>query len=143
MVAAYEEVGGNIVAVEDVPREHTNRYGIIDVGRDDGRLAQAKGVVEKPRPDLAPSTLSIIGRYILQPEVLEGLDRHETGAGGEIQLTDAIAKTINNIPFHGLRFDGQRFDCGTKLGFVAANVAYAIARNDLGGDIRTILKDIL
>jgi UTP--glucose-1-phosphate uridylyltransferase len=143
MVAAYEEVGGNVVAVEDVPREHTDRYGILDVAEDDGRLARAKGMVEKPKPDEAPSTLSIIGRYILQPEVFEHLDKHETGAGGEIQLTDAMAKTMNDIPFHGLRFEGRRFDCGTKLGFVTANVAFAAARDDLRGDIGDALKDIL
>ena len=143
MVAAYEKVGGNIVAVEEVSREHTNRYGIIDVAEDDGRLVRAKGLVEKPSPEKAPSTLSIIGRYILQPEVFAYLDKHEVGAGGEVQLTDAIAKTINDIPFHGLRFDGQRYDCGTKLGFVTANVAFATAREDLKADIRTNLKDIL
>ena len=143
MVAAYEEVGGNIVAVEEVPREHTSRYGIIDVAEDDGRLARAKGLVEKPSPDKAPSTLSIIGRYILQPEVFAYLDKHEAGADGEIQLTDAIAKTVSDIPFHGLRFDGQRYDCGTKLGFVTANVAFAAARDDLRADIHAKLKDIL
>jgi len=143
MVEAYQEVGGNVVAVEDVPREHTDRYGILDVAEDDGRLARAQGLVEKPKPADAPSTLSIIGRYILQPEVFEHLDKHETGAGGEIQLTDAMAKTMGEIPFHGLRFEGRRFDCGTKLGFVAANVAFAAARDDLRGDIRDVLKDIL
>ena len=143
MVAAYEKVGGNIVAVEEVFREHTNRYGIIDVAEDDGRLVRAKGLVEKPSPEKAPSTLSIIGRYILQPEVFAYLDKHQVGAGGEVQLTDAIAKTVNDIPFHGLRFDGQRYDCGTKLGFVTANVAFATAREDLNADIRTKLKDIL
>jgi len=143
MVDAYAEVGGNIVAVEDVPREHTDRYGILDVAEDDGRLARAQGLVEKPKPAEAPSTLSIIGRYILQPEVFEHLDKHETGAGGEIQLTDAMAQTMGEIPFHGLRFEGRRFDCGTKLGFVAANVAFAAARDDLRGDIRDVLKDIL
>ena len=143
MVAAYEKVGGNIVAVEEVSREHTNRYGIIDVAEDDGRLVRAKGLVEKPSPEKAPSTLSIIGRYILQPEVFAYLDKHQVGAGGEVQLTDAIAKTVNDIPFHGLRFDGQRYDCGTKLGFVIANVAFATAREDLNADIRTKLKDIL
>jgi len=143
MIAAYEEIGGNIVAVEEVPREHTGRYGIIDVAEDDGRLVRAQGLVEKPSPDKAPSTLSIIGRYILQPEVFAYLDKHEAGEGGEIQLTDAIAQTVNDIPFHGLRFDGQRYDCGTKLGFVTANVAFAATRDDLCADIYTKLKDIL
>lgn len=143
MMEAYAEVGGNVVAVEDVPRERTNRYGILDVIKDDGRLASARGLVEKPDPSEAPSTLSIIGRYILQPEVFEHLDKHEKGAGGEIQLTDAIDKTIGEIPFHGLRFEGRRFDCGSKIGFVAANVAFAAARDDLDGDIRQVLREIL
>lgn len=143
MMEAYQEVGGNVVAVEDVPREHTNRYGILDIETDDGRLAKAKGLVEKPNPEEAPSTLSIIGRYILQPEVFEFLDKLEVGTGGEIQLTDAMAKTIGNVPFHGFRFDGKRFDCGTKIGFVAANVAFALKRDDLNGDLEDVLKDIL
>ena len=143
MMDAYAEVGGNIVAVEDVPREHTNRYGILDVESEKGALARARGLVEKPDPASAPSTLSIIGRYILQPEVFEHLDKHETGAGGEIQLTDAMAKTIGDVPFHGMRFEGRRFDCGTKIGFVAANVAFAVARDDLNGDIREVIKSII
>ncbi len=139
MVEAHDQVGGNIVAVEDVPREHTGRYGVLDVLEDDGRLASARGLVEKPDPAEAPSTLSIIGRYILQPEVFEYLDRHEKGAGGEIQLTDAMAKTIGDVAFHGLRFDGTRFDCGDKAGFVEANVAFALARDDVGSAVRNAL----
>ena len=142
MMAAYQEAGGNLAAVEDVPRERTNRYGILDVVEDDGRLARARGLIEKPDPEEVPSTLSIIGRYILQPDVMDQLDGHERGAGGEIQLTDAIAKTLGDIPLHGFRFAGRRFDCGSKLGFVAANVAFAGARDDLGGDIREILKSL-
>jgi len=141
LVDAYHETGGNIVAVEDVPREHTNRYGILDVETDDGRLAKARGLVEKPDPADAPSTLSIIGRYILQPEVFDELDRHETGAGGEIQLTDAMARTMDRIPFHGLRFEGRRFDCGSKAGFLEANIAFALDRDDLRDRTREILKD--
>lgn len=143
MMEAYNEIGGNVVAVEDVPREHTNRYGILDIEKDDGRLAKAKGLIEKPDPGDAPSTLSIIGRYILQPEVFDHLDKHERGAGGEIQLTDAMAKTIGEIDFHGFRFSGQRFDCGTKAGFVAANVAYAMERTDLAEDIRETIRNFL
>ena len=143
MIEAYNEVGGNIVAVEDVPREHTNRYGILDVEHDDGRLARAKGLVEKPDPSEAPSTLSIIGRYILQPEVFQHLDRHEKGAGGEIQLTDAMAKTLGTVPFHGLRFEGRRFDCGSKAGFIEANLAFALERPDLGDSLRETLKTYL
>ncbi len=140
MTKAHAEIGGNLVAVMDVPREETQRYGILDVVADDGRLARAKGLVEKPAPEQAPSTLSIIGRYILQPEVLQELDRQEVGAGGEIQLTDAMARTIDRVPFHGMRFDGQRYDCGNKAGFLEATVAFALARDDLGGDMRRIIQ---
>lgn len=140
LVEAYGKVGGNLVAVEDVPREQTNRYGILDVVSDDGRLAEVKGLVEKPAPEVAPSTLSIIGRYILQPEVFDELDRQERGAGNEIQLTDAMARTIGSQPFHGLRFEGRRFDCGNKAGFLEANLAYALERDDLGAAARDILR---
>ncbi len=140
MMDVYQETGGNVVASEEVPRKHTNRYGILEVVEDDGRLAQAKGLVEKPSPEAAPSNLCIIGRYILQPEVFKHLGRQEQGAGGEIQLTDALAKTIETIPFHGLRFKGTRFDCGDKLGFLEANVAFALARDDLKDGMRQMLK---
>jgi UTP--glucose-1-phosphate uridylyltransferase len=140
MLDAYAEVGGNLVAVMDVPREQTGRYGVLDVISDDGRLAEAKGLVEKPKPDKAPSTLSIIGRYILHPEVFRELDRQEQGAGGEIQLTDAMARTIGRIPFHGLRFQGTRFDCGSKAGFLEANIAFALARDDLRAETQEILR---
>ena len=143
LVDAYEDKGGNVVAVMDVPREHTNRYGILDVGRDDGRLAEIKGLVEKPAPAEAPSTLSIIGRYVLQPDVFDHLDRQERGAGGEIQLTDAMAKMIGTMPFHGLRFEGVRYDCGDKVGFLQANVAFALARADLGEAARRAVADVL
>ena len=131
LVDAYAETGGNVVAVMDVPREHTNRYGILDIDDDDGRLASVSGLVEKPEPKDAPSPLSIIGRYILQPQVLAELDRHAKGAGGEIQLTDAIAQTIGRVPLHGLRFEGTRYDCGDRAGFVEATMALALEREDL------------
>ncbi len=140
MMEVYRETGGNLVAVEDVPRAHTMRYGILDVVEDDGRLARARGLVEKPAPEDAPSTLSIIGRYILGPEIFPHLDRHELGAGDEIQLTDAMARTIGDVPFHGLRFSGKRFDCGGKLGYLEANVAFALTRDELAGDVRAMLK---
>ena len=140
MLEIYDDVGGNVVAVEDVPKEHTDRYGILDVVEDDGRLARAKGLVEKPDPDAAPSTLSIIGRYILQPEVFAELDRQEKGAGGEIQLTDAMARTIGEVPFHGYRFDGKRYDCGNKLGFIEANIAYALDRAEMKDEMAEILS---
>jgi UTP--glucose-1-phosphate uridylyltransferase len=139
MVEVHGQVGGNLVAVMDVPREQTERYGILDVIGDDGRLAEAKGLVEKPRPEKAPSTLSIIGRYILQPEVFAELGRGEKGAGGEVQLTDAMARTIGGIPFHGLRFEGRRFDCGSKAGYLEANIAFALERGDLSAEMTEIL----
>lgn len=139
MVAVHTEVGGHVVAVSDVPREHTKRYGILDVEHDNGRLAKAKGLVEKPDPEVAPSTLSIIGRYILHPAVFDVLDRKEQGAGGEIQLTDAIAQTIGMVPFHGLRFEGRRFDCGDKVGWLEANLAFALDRDDMRDSVRDIL----
>jgi UTP--glucose-1-phosphate uridylyltransferase len=142
MIEAYEEAPANIVAIMDVPREHTNRYGILDIEHDDGKLVKVKGVVEKPAPKDAPSTLSIIGRYILQPEVFDHLATLDRGAGGEIQLTDALAKLIaTKRPFVGLRFEGKRFDCGDKAGFFEANLAFALARPDMRDAVRRILAD--
>ena len=140
LVDAYAETGGNLVAVMDVPREHTDRYGILDVSSDDGRRVEIAGLVEKPDPAVAPSTLSIIGRYILLPEVFDHLARQESGAGGEIQLTDAMARMIGGSPFHGVRFEGRRFDCGDRVGFVHANVAFALARDDLRDDVEAFLR---
>lgn len=140
MIEAYLEVGGNLAAVMDVPRDETSRYGILDVTGERGRLAAAKGLVEKPKPEVAPSTLSIIGRYILDPAVFAELDRQEAGAGGEIQLTDAMAGTIGRVPFHGLRFEGRRFDCGNKAGFLEANIAFALGRDDLREEAMSILR---
>jgi len=142
MVDVHMEVGGNVVAVMDVPREHTKRYGILDVEQDNGRLARAKGLIEKPEPDKAPSTLSITGRYILHPRVFDYLDKGVRGAGNEIQLTDAMNSTIGTVPFHGLRFDGQRFDCGDKVGFLHANLAFALARDDMRGQVQEVLRSI-
>lgn len=140
MIEVYNETGGNIVAVMDVPKSQTDRYGILDVVSEEGRLAKARGLVEKPRPAEAPSTLSIIGRYILQPEVMQELGRQQAGAGGEIQLTDAMARTIETVDFHGLRFAGTRFDCGSKEGFLEAQIAFALQRDDLGGAMAEILS---
>jgi UTP--glucose-1-phosphate uridylyltransferase len=140
LLDVYQEVGGNVIAVESVPREQTSRYGIVDVADDKGAVIEARGIVEKPAPDDAPSTLAVIGRYILQPEVFEALEDQKPGAGGEIQLTDAIAQTLGNVPLHVVRFEGQRFDCGNKLGFVEANVAFALARRDLRDDVITRLQ---
>ena len=140
MVDTYQEIGGNLVAVEDVPKDQTDSNGILDVVEDDGKLASAQGLVEKPKPADAPSTLSIIGRYILQPEVFEQLDRQEKGAGGEIQLTDAMAHTIGDVPFHGLRFEGDRYDCGSRLGFIEANLAFSLDREDMQAGVQEMLK---
>jgi UTP--glucose-1-phosphate uridylyltransferase len=141
MVDRYDRVGGNLVAVMDVPREHTDRYGILQTGSDDGTLVEVKGLVEKPAPADAPSTLSIIGRYILQPQVFGLLENQERGAGNEIQLTDAMARMIGHAPFHGLRFEGKRFDCGDKAGFLEANIAFALARDDLRDQVLSLLKN--
>jgi UTP--glucose-1-phosphate uridylyltransferase len=146
MVAAYNEVGGNVLGVMDIPREKTGSYGIVDIDKTaktaDKRLVRARGLVEKPAPDKAPSTLSIIGRYILQPEVFDILDRQKPGAGGEIQLTDAISRLIGEHPVHGYRFEGTRYDCGSLVGFVAANAAYALERKDLRDRTAKELKDV-
>lgn len=147
MVDAYQTVGGNMLAVEDVPREDTNKYGILDVASENGKLAVVKGLVEKPKPENAPSTLSIIGRYILQPEILTLLDnnvqKNARGAGGEIQLTDALVGLLGKQPFHGFRFEGKTYDCGDKVGFIEANVAFALSRPDLQADVLKKLKKLV
>jgi UTP--glucose-1-phosphate uridylyltransferase len=140
LAEAYAQTGGCVVAVVEVPHEQTNRYGILDIGRDEGRLVEVKGLVEKPKPEDAPSNLSIIGRYVLTPDVLEHLSRMERGAGNEVQLTDAMAKLIGRIPFHGLRYEGRRFDCGDKVGFLEAQIAFALERPDMAQAVRAFLK---
>ncbi len=143
LVALHEKTGGSAVAVMDVPREQTNRYGIVAIKNDDGTVAEITGMVEKPKPAEAPSTLSIIGRYVLLPEVFEHLDRHETGAGGEIQLTDAMAHMIGRSRFHAMRYRGARYDCGNRLGFLEANVAVSLARPDIAPESRALLGSLL
>jgi UTP--glucose-1-phosphate uridylyltransferase len=138
---AYYETGVNIVAVTEVPREQTNRYGILKIGKDDGRLVEVTGLVEKPEPKDAPSNLSIIGRYILLPEVIKYLARMERGAGNEVQLTDGMAALIGEQPFHGLRYEGRRFDCGDKIGFLEAQIAFALKRPDMAAQVRAFLKN--
>ena len=140
MVQAYEQVGGNIVAALEVPDSETHKYGVIDPGASDGRLTEIRGLVEKPGPGSAPSNLMLPGRYILQPEVMRALDAQEKGAGGEIQLTDAMAKLIGTQPFHGYRFEGERYDCGSATGFVIANLAMALERNDIGPAVKDFLS---
>ena len=143
MVAAYAEVGGNVIGALEVPAAETHKYGVISPGSDDGRLVEVQALVEKPAQGSAPSNLMIPGRYILQPEVMTILDGKETGAGGEIQLTDAMAKLIGQQPFHGFRFDGDRYDCGDKAGFIQANLALALAREDIGPAVRDFARNLL
>ncbi|SUS04581.1 UTP--glucose-1-phosphate uridylyltransferase [Candidatus Defluviicoccus seviourii] len=141
MVEAHRKIGGSLLAIEEVPVEHTDKYGILDVNSDKGGLLAVRGVVEKPAPADAPSQLAIIGRYILEPLVLTILEHQERGAGNEIQLTDAIAKTIGILPVNGFRFQGRRFDCGSKVGYLQANIAFALERDDMGDRVRKMLQE--
>jgi UTP--glucose-1-phosphate uridylyltransferase len=143
LVAAHEKTGGSVVAVMDVPREQTKSYGIAAIKAEKEDLAEITGLVEKPKPEEAPSTLALIGRYVLLPEVFDHLDKHETGAGGEIQLTDALAKMIGGKPFHALRYSGRRYDCGSRIGFLEANIAVALHRADTAADTRALLGRLL
>ena len=142
MVDAYAKVGGNIVCAEQVALERTSSYGIITPGATEGNLTEVKGLVEKPKPQDAPSTLGIVGRYILQPEVMHVLDRQERGAGGEIQLTDAMAGLIGTQPFHGVTVSAKRYDCGDKAGFVMANLALSLERDDIAPALRAFIAGI-
>ncbi len=142
MIEAYAQVGGNLVAALEVPPEETHKYGVIDPGARDGRLTEIRGLVEKPAPGSAPSNLMLPGRYILQPEVMRELDAHETGAGGEIQLTDAMAKMIGRQPFHGFTFEGERHDCGSAAGFVIAQIALSLRRADVGPAVRAYIAEL-
>ena len=139
MVDAYDRVGGNVVAALEVPESETHKYGVIDPGATKGRLTEIRGMIEKPPPGTAPSNLMLPGRYILQPQVMRELDAQETGAGGEIQLTDAIAKLVGKQPLHAYRFEGERYDCGSAAGFVIANVAMALDRKDVGPAVKDYL----
>ncbi|HWI88638.1 MAG TPA: UTP--glucose-1-phosphate uridylyltransferase [Sphingomicrobium sp.] len=139
MVDAYDRVGGNVVAALGVPESETHKYGVIDPGATKGRLTEIRGMIEKPPPGTAPSNLMLPGRYILQPQVMRELDAQETGAGGEIQLTDAIAKLVGKQPLHAYRFEGERYDCGSAAGFVIANVAMALDRKDVGPAVKDYL----
>ncbi|HAT36523.1 MAG TPA: UTP--glucose-1-phosphate uridylyltransferase [Rhodospirillaceae bacterium] len=141
LIDAHDHTQGNVVAVMDVPPDHTDRYGILDIETDEGDLVEVKGLVEKPKPSEAPSTLSIIGRYVLMPEVFDHLAEKQAGAGGEIQLTDALAKMVGNSPFSGFRFAGKRFDWGDKVGFLEANLAFALNRGDMSDAVRQVIAD--
>ena len=143
MVEVYEQHGGNVVSLMEVPLEQTTRYGIVEPGHTDGNLVEIRGLVEKPDPSDAPSNLAIVGRYILQPEIMDHLAQGKSGTGNEIQLTDSMMKMVGSSPFHGLRLSGKRFDCGTKAGFLAAGVALALNRKDIGSQVRASLTRLL
>jgi len=143
MVEAYEQVGGNVISVLEVPQEEVSSYGVIDPGQAHGNLTEVKGLVEKPPVNEAPSNKIVSGRYILQPEVMRTLENQGKGAGGEIQLTDAMAKMIGNQAFNAVTFDGRRFDCGSKLGFVEATLALALEREDMGEEVRAMALKLL
>jgi UTP--glucose-1-phosphate uridylyltransferase len=143
MVEAYEQVGGNLISVLEVPHEEVSSYGVIDPGAENGALTEVRGLVEKPPVDEAPSNKIISGRYILQPEVMRTLEMQGKGAGGEIQLTDAMARMIGSQPFHAVTFAGRRFDCGSKTGFVEATLALALEREDMGAEVRQMAERLL
>ena len=142
-IAAYEKHGGNIIAVEEVPPEETHRYGVVSIGKVFGTTFEITGMVEKPPPGTAPSNLIISGRYVLDPEIFPILEKGEKGAGGEIQLTDGMKALARSQPFHGVRFDGKTYDCGAKLGFLAANVAFALADPEFAPLLKTELRRFL
>ncbi len=145
MVEAYEETGGSMVAAMEVPPDRVSSYGILDVEEDMGSVVKVQSMVEKPKPDDAPSNLAVIGRYILTPSVLTNLNKMKSGAGGEIQLTDAIAQEIGKPKggVYGLRFRGQRFDCGSKSGFLQATVSFGLARDELRDDLLRYLHEVV
>ena len=144
MIDAYAEHGGNILAVEPVPDDEVKNYGVVSLGgKGDGRVLPIDGMVEKPKPGTEPSNLTILGRYILQPQIFAILADQEKGAGGEIQLTDAMLTLLKRQPFYALRYEGRAFDCGSKLGFLSANIAYALARPDLAKAVSAEIKKLL
>ncbi|HWI86745.1 MAG TPA: UTP--glucose-1-phosphate uridylyltransferase GalU [Sphingomonas sp.] len=142
MCETYEAKGGNVVAVVEVPEEHTDRYGIVSPGKSEGAVTEVTALVEKPKLGTAPSRLAVVGRYILQPEVLDILSEGKKGAGGEIQLTDAMAELLGKQPFNAQTFDGVRHDCGEKAGFIIANIALALERPDIADTIRAYARSI-
>jgi len=144
MIDAYAAHGGNILAVEPVPDDQVKNYGVVSLGgKGDGRVLPIDGMVEKPKPGTEPSNLTILGRYILQPEIFAILAGQEKGAGGEIQLTDAMLTLLKRQPFYALRYEGRAFDCGSKIGFLSANIAYALARPDLAKAVSAEIKKLL
>ncbi len=143
MIEAYAETGGNMVAAMEVSPDKASSYGVLDIANDMGSIVEAKGMVEKPAKGTAPSNLAVIGRYILSPDVLTNLNKMKQGAGGEIQLTDAIAEEIGKSKVYGFRFRGQRYDCGSKAGFLQATVAFGLARPDLRDEFNAYLHDMM
>jgi UTP--glucose-1-phosphate uridylyltransferase len=143
MADTYEKKGGNVVAVLEVPEDQTHKYGIVDPGAADGAVTEIRKMVEKPAAGTAPSRLAIVGRYILQPEIFDLLAKGERGAGGEIQLTDAMAKLVGNQPFHAQTFDGERHDCGDNAGFIQANIALALERPEIADSVRAFIKTLV
>ncbi len=143
MVDAYQRLGGNVISVLEVPQDKVSSYGVIAPGQRNGAVTEVLGLVEKPRIEDAPSNLILSGRYILQPQVMRVLETQEKGAGGEIQLTDAMAQMIGSQPFHAVTFDGKRYDCGSKVGYIEANLAVALGRPDMAAEIRAIAIDLL
>lgn len=143
MIEAYEETGGSMVAAMEVPQDKTSAYGVLDVAEDMGSMVKVKAMVEKPKAEDAPSNLAVIGRYVLSPNVFKHLNKMKTGAGGEVQLTDAIAEEIDGDGVYGYRFRGQRFDCGSKAGFLQATVAFGLAREDLRHDLEAYLSEVM
>jgi UTP--glucose-1-phosphate uridylyltransferase len=143
MVDAYHQIGGNVISVLEVPRNSVSSYGVIAPGAATGAVTEVLGLVEKPKVEDAPSNLIMSGRYILQPEVMRILEGQEKGAGGEIQLTDAMAQLIGQQPFNALTFNGNRYDCGSKVGYIEANLALALQRPDMAEQMRTITLNLL
>ena len=143
LIQTYEETGGNVVSITEVPRAQISRYGIVDPGESDGNIVEILDLVEKPNPKTAPSNLAIVGRYVLQPRVMDYLGASTVNAGSEIQLTDSMAKMIGDAPFHGLHLRGRRFDCGTKVGFLEANIAFALQRADMANEVRVRIESLL
>lgn len=143
MVDAYHNIGGNMISVLEIPHEKVSSYGVIAPGESNGAVTEVLGLVEKPKFEDAPSNLIISGRYILQPEVMRVLEHQEKGAGGEIQLTDAMAQMIGKQPFHAVTFDGSRYDCGSKVGYIEANLAVALSRADMADEVRAIALNLL
>ena len=143
MIDAYAHIGGNIISVLEVPRDAVSSYGVIAPGTSDGAVTEVLGLVEKPKVEDAPSNLIVSGRYILQPEVMHILEGQEKGAGGEIQLTDAMAQMIGKQPFNAVTFEGNRYDCGSKVGYIEANLALALRRPDMADEIRAIALNLL